>query len=121
MDCTCLVHLTMQVLLLRGGEEGKESSLAWLEECRGAEEQEVRTQAWLREEMVPNLVSYYLILQVSLVASDVLCLVQLAGRQGSPEVEEAMEEEAPAVRDWSLSFLDTLVVAALERGQQPYR
>ena len=56
------------------------------------------------------------------MASDVLCLVQLAGRQGSPEVEEALEEEkVPVARDWSLSFLDTLVVAALDRGQQPYR
>ena len=52
-----------------------------------------------------------------------LCLVQLAGRQGSPEVEEALEEEEeePVARDWTLSFLDTLVVAALDRGLQPYR
>ena len=85
-----------QAILVRGGEEGAEGCLAWVAGCREEGEEEVRV-----------------------VAGDVLQLVRLVRREGSPEVEEAQEEQVVA-RDPSLSFLDGLVVEGLARGLQPY-
>ena len=54
-------------------------------------------------------------------------MVALVTRQLSPEVEEAMEEEDKVEgdeeeeRDWTLSFLDTLVLDSLAKGQIPYK
>merc|ERR1712192_346154 len=65
--------------------------------------------------------------EVSLVARDVAAVVGLVTRQLSPEVEEAMEEDKVEggddgeERDWTLSFLDTLVLDSLAKGQLPYR
>ena len=59
------------------------------------------------------------------MARDVAAVVGLVTRQSSPEVEEAMEEEKVAdnaeEKDWSLSFLDTLVLDSLAGGQMPYK
>lgn len=85
-----------QAILVRGGEEGAEGCLAWVAGCREEGQEEVRV-----------------------VAADVLQLVRLVRREGSPEVEEAQEEQV-VVRDPSLSFLDGLVVEGLARGLQPY-
>merc|ERR1712192_88699 len=66
-------------------------------------------------------------LQIGLVARDVAAVVGLVTRQLSPEVEEAMEEDKVEggddgeERDWTLSFLDTLVLDSLAKGQLPYR
>ena len=72
------------------------------------------------------LVPIHLFKQVSLVARDVAAVVGLVTRQLSPEVEEAMEEEKvegddEEERDWTLSFLDTLVLDSLAKGQVPYK
>ena len=58
------------------------------------------------------------------MARDVAVVVGLiVTRQSSPEVEEAMEEEKVAdneeEKDWSPSFLDTLVLDGLVGGQAP--
>ena len=64
--------------------------------------------------------------QVSLVARDVAAVVGLVTRQMSPEVEEAVEEEKVEgddgeERDWTLSFLDTLVLDSLAAGKVPFK
>ena len=64
--------------------------------------------------------------QVSLVARDAVAVVGLATRQMSPEVEEAVEEEKMEgdngeERDWTLSFLDSLVLDSLAAGKVPYK
>ena len=62
--------------------------------------------------------------QVRLVAKDVAAVVGLVTRQMSPEVEEALEEEKEdygVERDWTLSFLDSLVLDNLASGKIPYK
>ena len=86
----------VQGLVVRG--EGGEEALAWVEECGGHEEEEVRR-----------------------AAEDAIKVVALARRGGSPEVEEAVEGGLQGGWDWSLGFLDTCVVRSLEKGQAPYR
>lgn len=59
-----------------------------------------------------------------MVARDVAAVVGLVTRQMSPEVEEALEEEKVdngEERDWTLSFLDTLVLDRLATGKIPYK
>ena len=62
------------------------------------------------------------------MARDVASVVGLVTRQLSPEVQEAMEEDKMEEgdddgeeRDWTLSFLDTLVLESLAKGQVPYK
>ena len=60
------------------------------------------------------------------MARDVAAVVGLVTRQMSPEVEEAVEEEKVEgdngeERDWTLSFLDTLVLDSLAAGKIPYK
>merc|ERR1719193_679893 len=93
-----------QAVLVRGEEKGRQSCLDWIQQC-------------VREGNG----------EVSLVARDVAAVVALVTRQLSPEVEEAMEEEDKVEgdeeeeRDWTLSFLDTLVLDSLAKGQIPYK
>ena len=61
------------------------------------------------------------------MARDVAAVVGLVvTRQMSPEVEEAVEEEKVEgdngeERDWTLSFLDTLVLDSLAAGKVPFK
>ena len=58
------------------------------------------------------------------MAKDVAAVVGLVTRQMSPEVEEALEEEKEdygVERDWTLSFLDSLVLDNLASGKIPYK
>ena len=75
---------------------------------------------------IANIISNNPFEQVSLVARDVAAVVGLVTRQMSPEVEEAVEEEKVEgddgeERDWTLSFLDTLVLDSLAAGKIPYK
>jgi len=87
-----------QAVLVEGEEKGRESCLEWMQQCAREGEGEV-----------------------SLVARDVAAVVRLVTRQLSPEVEEAVEGDNGEERDWTLSFLDTLVLDSLAGGQIPYK
>ena len=102
-----------QAVLVEGEEKGRESCLEWMQQCAREGEGEVSLSCFLLF-IIPFK-------QVSLVARDVAAVVRLVTRQLSPEVEEAVEGDNGEERDWTLSFLDTLVLDSLAGGQIPYK